>query len=245
MYITNVLDLIGNTPLISLEATTGLQIYAKAEFFNPGGSIKDRAAKAVIEYAEKYGQLENGHIVEATSGNMGISLAMIGAKLGYSVTIVMPNNASSEREGLIRAYGGAVIRCGGGMSKSISTAEDLAREEGWFLTKQFENRACIECHYRETGAEIWRDLGGNVDVFIAGVGTGATLTGVGRFLKERGRVRVVAVEPAESAVISGRKASSHRIDGIGAGFIPKLYDPEIVDEVIAVSSDMGIVTPVA
>jgi cysteine synthase A len=243
--VINILNTIGNTPLVRLEKVEkhfGLmsKIYAKAEFMNPGGSIKDRAALAIIDEAEKKGLLKNRRIVEATSGNMGISFAMIGALRGYNVSIVMPDNASEERECLIKAYGARVIRTKEGMSEAIDISEAIAKHENSFTARQFENTAAVNYHYQKTGYEIWRDMGGNIDFFIAGVGTGATIVGIGRYLKERTRVKVIAVEPANSPVLSGGKAGAHRIEGIGAGFIPKLYDATLVDEVVGISDEEAI-----
>ena len=238
--------IIGNTKIIRLETTEKLfqtkgQIYAKAEYLNPSGSIKDRAAEAIIARAERLREIDvGGTIVEATSGNMGISLAMIGASHGYRVKIIMPDTASEERAQLIRAYGADVIFTPGsdGMSGAIKLCEEIQKKlKGSFMPRQFENPECVLCHYSGTAPEIYRDLYGEVHNFIAGVGTGGTIIGVGKYLKQRSQdVRVIAVEPSESPTLSGGISKEHGIEGIGANFIPTLYDASVIDEVITIST---------
>lgn len=237
------LNYIGRTPTIRLteiEKHFALlsPVYAKAELLNPAGSIKDRVAAAMIYDAEKSGVIRPvGLVTEPTSGNTGIALAMICAIRGYKLKIVMPKGASVEREMLMKAYGAEVIRTSGGMSEAIKAAKYIVTSEGAFMPDQFKNPVCAECHYRSTAVELLGDMQGEVGVFICGVGTGATLMGVGRYLKERSSARIIAVEPSESAVLSGKASALHGIEGIGAGFIPPLYDKSIVDEVITVSTD--------
>ncbi len=242
MYYTSVLDLIGNTPLISLEQTTGLQLYAKAEFLNPGGSIKDRIALNMIEAAEKEGRLKPGMtIIEPTSGNTGIGLAAVAAARGYRTIIVMPETMSMERRRMMRAYGAELVLTDGaqGMKGAIAKANELVKEiPNALIPGQFINPANPKAHYDTTGPEIYRDTDGKVDIFVAGVGTGGTITGVGRYLKEQNpHVRIVAVEPASSPVLSGGSAGAHKIQGIGAGFVPDVLDTAVYDEVIPVPNE--------
>ena len=237
-------SLIGNTPLLQYdhEFTT---ILCKIESKNPGGSVKDRVALFMIEEAEKQGLLTPGtQIIEATSGNTGIGLCAIAAAKGYPITIVMPDTMSVERRLLMAAYGANVVLSPGyeGMAGAIALSEKLAAEaEKAFIPGQFTNPANAKAHYETTGPEIWRDTEGKVDIFIAGIGTGGTITGAGKFLKEKNpHIRIVGVEPATSAVLSGGEKGSHGIQGIGAGFIPKVLDRSILDEVIPVTDDAAM-----
>ena len=238
--------MIGGTPLLelcSLEKQLGLQakVLAKLEYLNPAGSAKDRIARAMIDAAEKEGKLVPGSvIIEPTSGNTGIGLASVAAARGYRVIIVMPETMSMERRMLMKAYGAELVLTPGakGMTGAIEKAGELAAEmPNSFIPGQFVNPANAQAHYETTGPEIWADTDGTVDVFVAGVGTGGTITGVGRCLKERKTgVKVVAVEPASSAVLSGGKPGPHGLQGIGAGFVPEVLDTGIYDEIIAVEN---------
>lgn len=243
-------ELIGNTPLLALRkfsAGKGLDtpILAKIEYFNPGGSVKDRIALAMIEDAEAKGQLKSGAtIIEPTSGNTGVGLALVAAVKGYRLILTMPETMSVERRNLVKAYGATVKLTSGkdGMKGAIKVAEELHSSiPGSVILQQFENQANPERHYRTTGPEIWRDTDGKVDVFVAGVGTGGTVSGIGRYLKEQNpAVKIVAVEPAASPVLSGGKSGPHKIQGIGAGFVPATYSKEYVDEVFQVENDQAI-----
>ena len=240
-------QLIGKTPLLELtqiEKSEGLnaKILAKLEYFNPAGSVKDRIAKAMIDDAEAKGILKAGStIIEPTSGNTGIGLASVAAARGYRIIIVMPETMSVERRQLMKAYGAELVLTEGakGMKGAIAKAEELAKEiPGSFIPGQFVNPANPEVHERTTGPEIWEDTDGKVDIFVAGVGTGGTITGTGRYLKKKNPdVKVVAVEPASSPVLSQGKAGSHKIQGIGAGFVPDVLDTKIYDEIISVEND--------
>ena len=240
-------QLIGKTPLLELtqiEKSEGLnaKILAKLEYFNPAGSVKDRIAKAMIDDAEAKGILKTGStIIEPTSGNTGIGLASVAAARGYRIIIVMPETMSVERRQLMKAYGAELVLTEGakGMKGAIAQAEELAKEiPGSFIPGQFVNPANPEVHERTTGPEIWEDTDGKVDIFVAGVGTGGTITGTGRYLKKQNPdVKVVAVEPASSPVLSQGKAGSHKIQGIGAGFVPDVLDTKIYDEIISVEND--------
>ena len=240
-------QLIGKTPLLELtqiEKSEGLnaKIIAKLEYFNPAGSVKDRIAKAMIDDAEAKGILKAGStIIEPTSGNTGIGLASVSAARGYRIFIVMPETMSVERRQLMKAYGAEIVLTEGakGMKGAIAKAEELAKEiPGSFIPGQFVNPANPEVHERTTGPEIWEDTDGKVDIFVAGVGTGGTITGTGRYLKKQNPdVKVVAVEPASSPVLSQGKAGSHKIQGIGAGFVPDVLDTKIYDEIISVEND--------
>ena len=240
-------QLIGKTPLLELtqiEKSEGLnaKILAKLEYFNLAGSVKDRIAKAMIDDAEAKGILKTGStIIEPTSGNTGIGLASVSAARGYRIIIVMPETMSVERRQLMKAYGAELVLTEGakGMKGAIAKAEELAKEiPGSFIPGQFVNPANPEVHERTTGPEIWEDTDGKVDVFVAGVGTGGTITGTGRYLKKQNPdVKVVAVEPASSPVLSQGKAGSHKIQGIGAGFVPDVLDTKIYDEIISVEND--------
>ena len=240
-------QLIGKTPLLELtqiEKSEGLnaKILAKLEYFNPAGSVKDRIAKAMIDDAEAKGILKTGStIIEPTSGNTGIGLASVAAARGYRIIIVMPETMSVERRQLMKAYGAELVLTEGakGMKGAIAKAEELAKEiPGSFIPGQFVNPANPEVHERTTGPEIWEDTDGKVDIFVAGVGTGGTITGTGRYLKKQNPdVKVVAVEPASSPVLSQGKAGSHKIQGIGAGFVPDVLDTKIYYEIISVEND--------
>ena len=240
-------QLIGKTPLLELtqiEKSEGLnaKILAKLEYFNPAGSVKDRIAKAMIDDAEAKGILKTGStIIEPTSGNTGIGLASVAAARGYRIIIVMPETMSVERRQLMKAYGAELVLTEGakGMKGAIAKAEELAKEiPGSFIPGQFVNPANPAAHKATTGPEIWKDTDGKVDIFVAGVGTGGTITGTGRYLKKQNPdVKVVAVEPASSPVLSQGKAGSHKIQGIGAGFVPDVLDTKIYDEIISVEND--------
>ena len=243
-------DLIGHTPLVELNkysALRGLQtpVLAKVEFFNPGGSVKDRIALAMIEAAERDGKLKPGAtIIEPTSGNTGVGLALVSAVKGYKLILTMPETMSIERRNLVKAYGAQVKLTSGkdGMPGAIKAAEELRDSiPGSVILEQFENPANPQKHYDTTGVEIWDDTDGKVDIFVAGVGTGGTISGIGRRLKEKNpNVKVIAVEPTTSPVLNGGKPGPHKIQGIGAGFIPKTYDPKVIDEVFDVDNDAAI-----
>lgn len=243
----SITELVGRTPLMELkriEELKGLEakILAKLEFFNPGGSVKDRIAKAMIEDAEKRGALKKGSvIIEPTSGNTGIGLAAIAAAKGYRIIITMPETMSVERRNLMKAYGAEVVLTDGaqGMKGAIAKAEELSREiSGSFIAGQFTNPVNPLTHELTTGVEIWEDTDGAVDIFVAGVGTGGTLSGTGKLLKSRNPdIRVVAVEPKDSPVLSEGKTGAHKLQGIGAGFIPETLDTSVYDEVITVKSE--------
>mgnify|MGYP000556974367 FL=1 len=243
-------ELIGNTPLVELDkfsANKGLDkpVIAKVEYFNPGGSVKDRIALAMIEDAEEKGLLKPGAtIIEPTSGNTGVGLALVAAVKGYKLILTMPETMSIERRNLVKAYGATVKLTSGkdGMKGAIKAAEELRDSiKGSVILQQFENLANPEKHYRSTGEEIWRDTDGKVDIFVAGVGTGGTVSGVGKYLKEKNpNVKIVAVEPSDSPVLSGGQSGPHKIQGIGAGFIPNTYNAAVVDEVFQVENDEAI-----
>lgn len=240
-------ELIGGTPLLELthiekEEKLEAKIYAKLEYFNPAGSVKDRVAKSIIEDAEASGKLtKDSVIIEPTSGNTGIGLAAVAAARGYRIIIVMPETMSVERRALIKAYGAELVLSDGskGMSGAIAKAEELVAEiPNSFIAGQFVNPANPKVHFETTGPEIWEDTDGAVDIFVAGVGTGGTITGTGEFLKsKKPEVKVVAVEPASSAVLSTGVAGPHKIQGIGAGFVPKILNTSVYDEIIPVEND--------
>jgi cysteine synthase len=241
---------VGNTPLVALPrlgADVAGEIVAKVEYFNPGGSVKDRIGVAMIDAAERDGVIERGRsvIVEPTSGNTGIALALVCAARDYRLILTLPEGMSRERTALLRTYGAEVHETPslGGMQEAVKLAEDLVREHDGFMPQQFSNPANPEIHRRTTAEEIWRDLDGQVDAFVAGVGTGGTITGVGQVLKERRpEVQVFAVEPSASPVLSGGAAAPHRIQGIGAGFVPEVLDRSVIDEVIGVDDDAALDT---
>jgi cysteine synthase A len=239
----SVADLVGKTPIVKLNRMLGAEdaeVYLKLEYFNPGSSVKDRIALAMIEAAEKSGDLKEGStIIEPTSGNTGIGLAMIAAAKGYKSVLVMPDTMSMERRNLLRAYGADLVLTAGadGMKGAIAKAEELAEKNGWFMPQQFNNEANPEVHRLTTGPEI-ADAMDRVDAFISGIGTGGTITGVGLVLKERfPDVKIIAVEPTDSPVLSGGKPGPHKIQGIGAGFVPAVLNTEIYDEIIQVTND--------
>ncbi|MDR1736462.1 MAG: cysteine synthase A [Oscillospiraceae bacterium] len=244
--------LIGNTPLLRLDRYAkahklGASLIAKLEYMNPAGSVKDRIALALIKDAEESGALKPGAvIVEPTSGNTGIGLAAVAAARGYRVILTMPETMSAERRKLLKAYGAELVLTDGakGMSGAIAKAEEIAAQTpGAFMPGQFTNPANPRAHKETTGPEIWRDTGGNVDIFVSGVGTGGTVTGTGGFLKSKNpALRVIAAEPAGSPVLSGGKPGAHRIQGIGAGFVPKILDTGIYDEVITVADEDALDT---
>ena len=233
-------QLIGGTPLLQLKNVTGgARILAKLEYLNPAGSVKDRAALYMLNDAEEKGLLKpGGVIIEPTSGNTGIGLAAVAADRGYRCVIVMPDSMSAERIKLMEAYGAQVVLTPGTMSDAIAKAQELAKElPGSFIAGQFKNPANAMAHYCTTGPEIWRDTEGKVDLFLAGVGTGGTITGVGRYLKEQSKkVQIVGVEPADSPVLSGGQPGKHGLQGIGAGFVPDVLDVSILDRVVTVST---------
>ena len=242
----SVTELVGRTPLVRLNRIsdeTGAEVLGKLESFNPGGSVKDRIGLAMIEAAERDGRIAPGRttLVEPTSGNTGVALAMVAAARGYDLVLTMPDTFSVERRALLKAYGARLVLTPGtdGMTGAVRRAAELAEElDDAFVPQQFENPANPEVHRLTTAEEIWDDTAGEVDVFVAGVGTGGTLTGVGRVLKERRPgVRVVAVEPTDSPVLSGGRAGPHRIQGIGAGFVPAVLDEQVYDEVLTVTGD--------
>ena len=248
---TSVAQLVGNTPLLELANYGKLQglkakILVKLEYFNPAGSVKDRVAKAMIEDAEKSGKLKRGGIIiEPTSGNTGIGLAAIGCAKGYKVILTMPETMSIERRNMIKAYGAEIVLTEGGkgMNGAIEMAEELAFKLGGIILGQFSSPANPEIHRQTTGAEIWNDTQGKVDIFVAGVGTGGTITGTGEYLKNKNpAVKVVAVEPASSPVLSKGKAGAHKIQGIGAGFVPQILNTKVYDEIIAVDNDDAFAT---
>ena len=247
MYYTNVLDLIGNTPLISLEQTTGLQIYAKAEFLNPGGSIKDRIALNMIEQAEKDGKLRPGMtIIEPTSGNTGIGLALAGVRKGYRVIIVMPENMSEERKKIIRALGAELVltdpklSIGGSVDKAMEIASG---SEEYFVPQQFQNPANPDIHYRTTAVELCEQLGKKIDIYVSGIGSGGTLQGVAKYLLEKNPdCRIVAVEPKNVSALLGDEPGLHQIQGIGDGFIPDILDTSIITDIATVTDDDAINT---
>ncbi|NLJ56901.1 MAG: cysteine synthase A [Firmicutes bacterium] len=245
--VETVLALIGNTPLVSLKKMTGLNLYAKAEFLNPGGSIKDRVAQFMIEEAEKRGKLKPGMtIMEPTSGNTGIGLALVGVQKGYRVIIVMPENMSEERKKIIVALGAELILTPA--EKSIMGTVELVEKRAGadpsiFVPQQFENPDNPQIHYLTTAREIWEQLGKKVDIFVSGLGSGGTLCGVGRFLKERNpAVVVAAVEPKNASALLGHEPGLHKIQGIGDGFVPPVLDTSLVDEVVEVTDDDAIQT---
>ena len=238
-------ELIGKTPLMELEIVSQkaeARIFGKLEYFNPAGSVKDRIAKAMIDDAEEKGILKPGSvIIEPTSGNTGIGLAAVAAARGYRIILTMPETMSIERRNLLKAYGAKVVLTEGikGMKGAIEKARELAAEnQHSFIPSQFTNSANPKVHYDTTGPEIWNDTDGEVDIFVAGVGTGGTISGVGKYLKSKNpNIKVVAVEPAGSAVLSGKKPGPHKIQGIGAGFVPETLDTNVYDEIIKVTNE--------
>ena len=247
MYYKNVLDLIGNTPLISLEQTTGLNIYAKAEFLNPGGSIKDRIALNMIEQAEKDGRLKPGMtIIEPTSGNTGIGLALCGVRKGYKVIIVMPENMSEERKKIIHALGAELVLTDPKLSiqGSVDKAMELAgNSDEYFVPQQFKNPANPQMHYRTTAVELVEQLGKKIDIYVSGIGSEGTLQGVDQYLLEKNpECKIVAVEPKNVSALLGDEPGLHQIQGIGDGFIPDILDTSIITDIVEVSDDDAINT---
>ncbi len=243
----SVSELVGHTPLLEINRQAGnsCRILAKLESFNPAGSAKDRVARQMIESAEKRGLIQpGGTIIEPTSGNTGIGLAAMAVPRGYRVILTMPDTMSMERRLLLKAYGAELVLIKGGMAEAVAKAEELAREiPGSWIAGQFDNPDNPQAHYETTGPEIWEDTEGNVDIFVATVGTGGTLSGTARYLKEKNpNIKVIAVEPAASPLLSGGQAGPHKIQGIGANFIPNNLDRSIYDEVITVSDEDALAT---
>lgn len=243
----SVTELIGNTPLLKIKTNTNANIFAKLECFNPASSAKDRVAYSIIKDAEEKGILKKGStIIEPTSGNTGIGIASMGISRGYRVIIVMPDTMSVERRKLMTAYGAELVLTDGalGMNGAIAKAEELQKEiPNSIVAGQFVNPANAMAHYKTTGPEIWNDTDGKVDVFVAGVGTGGTITGVGEYLKEQNPlIEIVAIEPDTSAVLSGESAGAHKLQGIGAGFIPEVLNTKVIDKIIKVSADDAYAT---
>ncbi len=249
---SSITELVGNTPLVKLSKFTEdkdmrAEILAKLEYFNPAGSVKDRAAKYMIEEAESKGLFKEGSvIIEPTSGNTGIGLAAVGVSKGYRVILTMPDTMSIERRNLLSAFGAEIILTEGakGMQGAVDKAQELLQDfECGFMPSQFTNEANTKAHFETTGPEIWQDTQGKADIFVAGVGTGGTITGVGQYLKSKNpNIKIVAVEPKKSALLSGGQASPHGIQGIGANFIPQILCREVIDEVIAVSDEDAFAT---
>jgi cysteine synthase A len=247
----NIAQHVGRTPMVQLSRLApddaGAQVFAKLEMVNPGGSVKDRIGVAMIEAAEREGRIEPGRstVVEATSGNTGIALAFVCAAKGYDLVLTMPQGMSREREGLLRLYGARVhiTESMGGMNEAVAAARAMARDSDFWLAEQFANPANPAVHRATTGPEIWDAMDGSIDCLVCGVGTGGTITGAGGFLKDRNpKLRVVAVEPAASPVLSGGRPGPHKIQGIGAGFVPPVLNRDVLDEVITVSDDDAIET---
>ena len=246
----NITEVFGRTPLVKLNKVTdgaAATVLGKLEFYNPSASVKDRLGIGIVDAAEASGELKpGGTIVEGTSGNTGIALAMIGAARGYRVVIAMPETMSKERRALLRAYGAELVLTPGseGMKGAVARAEQIAAETpGAVLARQFENQANVEIHRRTTAEEVWNDTDGGVDIFISGIGTGGTLSGVGQVLKERKpEVRIVGVEPLESPILNGGQPGPHKIQGIGANFVPAILDREVYDEIIDVDIDQAVAT---
>lgn len=245
----SIADLIGQTPIVKLNQVVGedsADVYVKLEFMNPGSSVKDRIALAMIEEAENSGKLKPGEtILEPTSGNTGIGLAMVAAAKGYKSVLVMPDTMSQERRNLLRAYGAELVLTPGaeGMKGAIKKAEEIHKEKGYFMPQQFNNEANPAIHERTTGPEIIEQMGDQLDAFISGIGTGGTITGAGKVLKEHyDNIRIYAVEPEDSPVLSGGNPGPHKIQGIGAGFVPSILNTKIYDEVLTVSNDQAFET---
>jgi cysteine synthase A len=248
MLIDSILDSVGSVPLIRLKRMSSGNVFVKAEFLNPGGSIKDRVAKHIIESAEKEGKLKPGMIIiEATSGNTGIGLSLVGRQKGYKVVCVMPENMSEERKKIIQAFGGEIMFSPAeeSLSGCLKQIQEITQgePEKYFIANQFGNPHNPEIHYQQTGPEIWQDMEGEINIFVAGVGSGGTLQGIGKFLKEKNpSVKIVAVEPKNSAALLGREPGLHQIQGIGDGFVPDVLDVNLVDMVFTVSDEEAIET---
>lgn len=242
----DVTALVGNTPLVRINRLidSTATVAAKLEFYNPASSVKDRIGVSIVDAAERAGELKpGGTIVEATSGNTGIALAMVGAARGYRVVLTMPETMSKERRALLRAYGAELVLTEGalGMKGAVQKAEEIAAERGGVLARQFANEANPAIHRATTAEEVWKDTDGKVDIFIAGIGTGGTITGVGQVLKERNpNIQVIAVEPEESAILTGGQPGPHKIQGLGANFIPEILDQSIYDEVIDINAETAV-----
>ncbi|MGZ4601522.1 MAG: cysteine synthase A [Oryzihumus sp.] len=242
----DVTSLIGNTPLVRINRLieSGATVAAKLEFYNPASSVKDRIGVSIIDAAERSGELKpGGTIVEATSGNTGIALAMVGAARGYNVVLTMPETMSKERRALLRAYGAELVLTPGseGMKGAVTRAEQIAAERGGILARQFANEANPEIHRRTTAEEIWKDTDGQVDIVVSGIGTGGTITGVGQVLKSRKPgVQMIAVEPEESPILNGGQPGPHKIQGLGANFVPEILDTSIYDEVIDINAETAV-----
>ncbi|MDQ2850342.1 cysteine synthase A [Dermatophilaceae bacterium Sec6.4] len=245
----DVTQAIGNTPLVRINriidtGDTGTVVAAKLEYGNPGASVKDRIGAAIIKAAEDSGELKpGGTIVEATSGNTGIALAMVGAAKGYNVVLAMPESMSKERRALLRGFGAELVLtpATGGMKGAVDVSEQIAKERGGVLARQFANQANVDVHRRTTAEEIWRDTDGKVDIVVAGIGTGGTITGIGQVLKERKpSVQMIAVEPKESPILNGGKPGPHKIQGLGANFVPEILDRDIYDEVIDIDLETSV-----
>jgi cysteine synthase A len=248
MLVNSILQAVGNTPLIRLGKMSSGNVFAKADFLNPGGSVKDRVAKNIIESAEKEGKLKPGMtIIEATSGNTGIGLTLVGVQKGYQVICVMPDNMSEERTKIIQAFGGEIVTCPaeGSLTACLDKIQEITQTtpEKFFIANQFGNPHNPEIHYGQTAPEIWEDMKGGIDIFVAGVGSGGTLQGIGKFLKEKlPKIKIVAVEPKNSAALLGKEPGLHQIQGIGDGFIPDVLDVNLVDMVFTVSDEEAIQT---
>jgi cysteine synthase A len=248
MLIDSILDSVGSVPLIRLKRMSSGNVFVKAEFLNPGGSIKDRVAKHIIESAEKEGKLKPGMIIiEATSGNTGIGLSLVGRQKGYKVVCVMPENMSEERKKIIQAFGGEIMFSPAeeSLSGCLKQIQEITQgePEKYFIANQFGNPHNPEIHYQQTGPEIWQDMEGEINIFVAGVGSGGTLQGIGKFLKEKNpSVKIVAVEPKNSAALLGREPGLHQIQGIGDGFVPDVLDVNLVDMVFTISDEEAIET---
>jgi len=245
--VDTILDAVGDTPMVRLNKVTEHAIFAKAEFLNPGGSVKDRVAKYLLEAAEQEGWLKKGSVImEPSSGNTGIGITLVGVQKGYRVIIVMPENMSEERKKIIRAFGGELILtpAEGGIDGAVQkTMELAAKDPAVYVPQQFENPKNPEIHYLTTGPEIWEQMDGEIDFFVAGVGSGGTLGGVGKYLKERKRqIKLIAVEPQNSAALLGHEPGLHQIQGIGDGFVPTVLDTSLIDGVITVSDEDAIET---
>jgi cysteine synthase A len=248
MLVKSILEAVGNTPLIRLGTMSSGNVFAKADFLNPGGSVKDRVAKHIIESAEKEGRLKPGMtIIEATSGNTGIGLSLVGVQKGYQVICVMPDNMSEERTKIIQAFGGEIVfsPAEGSLTACLEKIQEItqAAPEKFFIANQFGNPHNPEIHYGQTAPEIWEDMKGEIDIFVAGVGSGGTLQGIGKYLKEKkSTIKIVAVEPKNSAALLGKEPGLHQIQGIGDGFIPDVLDVNLVDMVFTVSDEEAIQT---